>query len=137
MDEGKNAANLKSTFVVIDPRLRAHEVPVTDTIYRELDERFDRFAGHSLVAVHSFDADWPTWEMHPHGDEVVCLLSGRAEMRLAESGGERSALLEAPGAFLIVPRGTWHTARIREATTMLFVTPGEGTENRESPGAGR
>jgi hypothetical protein len=23
-----------------------------------------------LVAVHRFDADWPTWEMHPKGEEL-------------------------------------------------------------------
>lgn len=35
--------------------------------------------------------------------------------------------------FVVVPRGTWHTAKVHAATTMLFITPGEGTENRESP----
>lgn len=135
MSKIKETKNLQSTFVVVDPSLRAHEMPVTDTIYQELDERFDHFAGHSLVAMHRFDADWSTWEMHPRGDEIVCLLSGRAEMRLREDGSERVVLLDTPGAFVIVPRGAWHTARVAEPTAMLFVTPGEGTENRESPPA--
>ena len=135
MSQNSDTPNLRTTYVVIDPALGAHEVPVTDTIYQQLDERFDRFAGHSLVAMHRFDGDWPTWEMHPRGDEVVCLLSGRAEMRLRDGGRERSVLLDAPGAFVVVPRGAWHTARIGEPTSMLFITPGEGTENRETPGA--
>lgn len=135
MSRSSDTPNLRTTYVVLDPALGAHEVTVTDTIYQQLDERFDGFAGHSLVAMHSFDGDWPTWEMHPRGDEVVCLLSGRAEMRLREDGRERSVLLDAPGAFVVVPRGTWHTARIGEPTSMLFITPGEGTENRETPGA--
>ncbi len=37
--------------------------------------------------------------------------------------------------FVVVPKNTWHTAKVHAPTMMLFVTPGEGTENRESPGA--
>ena len=36
------------------------------------------------------------------------------------------------GAEAVVPRGTWHTARVRLPTSMWFITPGEGTENRDS-----
>ena len=35
--------------------------------------------------------------------------------------------------FAIVPRNTWHTARVTSPTTMLFITPGEGTLNAEQP----
>jgi quercetin dioxygenase-like cupin family protein len=55
-------------------------------------------------------------------------------MLLRNEGVESRQTLSRPGAFVVVPRGAWHTARIAEATTMLFVTPGEGTENREQPG---
>jgi hypothetical protein len=34
------------------------------------------------------------------------------------------------GSYVVVPKGVWHTARTSVATRMLFVTPGEGTENR-------
>ena len=40
------------------------------------------------------------------------------------------AELAVPGSFVIVPRGTWHTARTSVATKMLFITPGEGTKNK-------
>ena len=39
-----------------------------------------------------------------------------------------------PGSFDVVPQGTWHTANPHAPTTMLFVTAGEDTENREQPG---
>ncbi len=129
----ESPANLATTFVVTTPEQRAIPVPVTPSIYAELDKLFAGFAGHSLVAMHRFDSDWPTWERHPHGEEIVCLLSGRATLHLREAGGERRAELAGPGDFVIVPRATWHTARVAEPTTMLFVTPGEGTENRERP----
>jgi mannose-6-phosphate isomerase-like protein (cupin superfamily) len=125
---------LQSTFVILDPQQNATTLSVTDTVWAEIDSRFGSFAGHILIASFQFTEDWPTWERHPKGDEIVCLLSGRAEMLLRNEGVESRQTLSRPGAFVVVPRGAWHTARIAEATTMLFVTPGEGTENREQPG---
>ena len=121
--------NLFGTFIVLGPDQSATPMPVTGTIYQELDQRFGGFKGHVLVAMHSFQSDWPTWEIHPHGDEVVTLVSGAAEFILDVKGTRKHVKLGRPGEFVIVPRGTWHTAKIATPTTMLFVTPGEGTEN--------
>ena len=111
----------------------ADVVPVTDSLYAELDERYGGFAGHALIACHTFDTDWPAWEVHPKGDEFVMLLSGQAELVLATADGDKHVNLSKAGQFVIVPRGVWHTARVQESARMLFVTPGEGTENREQP----
>jgi mannose-6-phosphate isomerase-like protein (cupin superfamily) len=124
--------DLSSTFVVLGPGQGAEPVEVTPTIYQDLDARFGGFKGHTLVARYEFAMDWPTWEVHPQGDEVVVLMSGRADMVLDERGAHRTVRLSRPGEFVIVPRGTWHTARISTPTSMLFITPGEGTENRET-----
>ena len=123
--------NLESTFVVLNPDQSAECVEVTPTVYEELDRRFEGFKGRALVATYSFTENWPTREMHRHGDEIVALLSGKADMVLEERGRERVVTLDKPGSFVIVPRGTWHTARIRTPTTMIFVTPGEGTQHEE------
>jgi len=123
--------NLFETFVVNGPDLRSATIGVSPTIYEELDRQFEGFRGRTLVAAHHFDRDWPSWEMHPAGDEVVVLLSGSATFVLDEKP-QRTVTLAKPGEFVIVPRGTWHTARIAEAATMLFITPGEGTQNREA-----
>ena len=61
------------------------------------------------------------------------LMAGDAEMILAMPGGDESVRLTEPGSFVIVPRGTWHTAKVHSPTQMLFITPGQGTENREQP----
>jgi len=37
------------------------------------------------------------------------------------------------GSSVIVPKGTWHTPKVHAPTSMLFVTPGQGTENLEHP----
>ena len=119
---------LDSTFVVMQPDHSAVPIAVTPTLYEELDRRFEGFRGRLLVSCYRFESDWDTWEMHPAGDEIVCLLSGRAAFEF-EGRGVVAELGE-PGAFVVVPRGTWHTARTRVPTTMLFVTPGEGTQHK-------
>jgi hypothetical protein len=69
-------SDLLSTFVVIEPDQAAIPVEVTPAIFEELDARFDQFRGRWLVCSFAFDASWSTWEMHPAGDEIVCLLFG-------------------------------------------------------------
>jgi mannose-6-phosphate isomerase-like protein (cupin superfamily) len=88
-----------------------------------------------LMGQFAFDADWPVWERHPEGDELVMLLSGSLDFVLEQQGAERVVPLRAPGAFVLVPAGTWHTARARAASSILFVTPGRGTEHRPVRGA--
>jgi len=126
------AANfdLASTFVVVGPDQSAIPVAVTPSIFEELDRQFDNFKGRLLVSSFSFESDWSTWEAHPAGDEIVCLLSGDVMMVLDRNGVEEIIHLREPGSFAIVPRGTWHTARTSVPTRMLFVTPGEGTQSK-------
>lgn len=124
---------LKDVFAVLKPDLSIEPVPVTPTIYADLDARFDSFKSHVLVSIYEFDADWGVWERHPAGDEIVMLLSGSATLVLRTPSGEQATELTEPDSYLIIPRNTWHTARTSCRVRMLFVTPGEGTENREHP----
>ena len=119
--------------MVLGPALDAAQVEVTPTVFEDLHRHFEGFRGRVLVSMYTFEKDWPTWECHPHGDEVVVLMEGRAEMVLEQPGGQRSVRLAKAGDFVVVPRGTWHTARIAAPARMLFVTPGEGTQNRATP----
>jgi mannose-6-phosphate isomerase-like protein (cupin superfamily) len=88
------------------------------------------FHNEYLVTAIDYRADWTHWEMHPMGDELVCVLSGAALMLLEHSGEQIPVQLSVPGEFVLVPRGTWHTARVSTACRMLFVTAGEGTQHR-------
>src|SRR5918999_6581772 len=120
--------DLASTFVVLQPDQRAAVVQNGPGVFEELDRRFRGFKGHVLVSSFAFDADWPTWERHPAGDELVCLLSGNVTMVLDRAGAAEEAIeLQKPGEYVLVPKGTWHTARTKVPTSMLFITPGEGT----------
>lgn len=82
-----------------------------------------------LISEFSCTQDWPTWEMHPQGDEFVYLLSGAVELQLERGSKVEKIVLESSGA-VVVPRGVWHTARVRMPSRMLHVTRGEGTETR-------
>ena len=108
--------------------------PVTGDFYEALDRDFASFAGHSLVQRFRFSEAWPTWEMHPRGDELVMLLDGSADMVLWQHDRETVLHVDQPGQYVIVPRATWHTARPQGEAEMLFITPGEGTLNAEQPG---
>lgn len=120
------------TFAVLKPDQTAQAVAVSPALYASLDQDFDGFRGHSLMAVHEFSESWPTWERHPAGDEIVMLLSGSATMVLKTGEGEEAVTLETAGAYVIVPKGVWHTAKVSEPSRMLFITPGEGTENADA-----
>lgn len=126
---------LADTFAVLQPNLRIQAVSVTPTLYADLDSDYAGFKGHVLIAAHEFSEDWRTWERHPAGDEIVLLLSGKAELVLKTSAGDESLVLDAPGSYVVIPQDTWHTARVSQPTRMLFMTPGEGTENRAEPPA--
>lgn len=106
---------------------------VTPDFYAALDRDFGGFAGHLLISQFAFAEPWPGWERHPHGDEFVYLLSGNVDFVLWQHGCERIVRVDRSGCYVVVPRGVWHTARPHAPTTMLFVTPGEGTEHADGP----
>lgn len=82
-----------------------------------------------LVCLYETKADWSNWEAHPAGDELVVVLSGRAEF-LQEVDGEVRKVTLGPHQALINPPGIWHTANVIEPFLALFVTPGPGTLHR-------
>ena len=83
-----------------------------------------------LVALHTFNGAWPTWEMHPHGDEVVLCISGAMTLHQEAPDGTTATVTLGPGEYAINSPGVWHTADIDGEATALFITAGMGTENR-------
>lgn len=122
--------DLKSTFVVLHPDQSATAVDVTPTLYEDLNKSFEGFRDRRLISCFSFESDWTMWEMHPAGDEIVYLLSGDVELILEREDSRDSVRLSKPGAYVIVPRNTWHTAKTSVPTEMLFATPGQGTQHK-------
>ena len=130
------AKRLASNFVVLNGDFKANIIPVTPDLYGRLDAEYSGFKGHLMISSYAFEEDWPTWEVHPAGDEFVILVAGDADLVLAGERGDETVRMTEPGTFVIVPQNTWHTARIRRHSVMLFVTPGEGSVNADQPPRG-
>jgi mannose-6-phosphate isomerase-like protein (cupin superfamily) len=119
-----------NTYVHLADDGGAIPLALTDSFWPDLMSGKLELGPGRLVSFFEFDADWDSWEAHPAGEEVVCLISGAMDLVLELPQGNETVELREPGAFLLVPRGTWHTARVREPSRAMFITAGEGTEHR-------
>ncbi|MEB3213402.1 MAG: cupin domain-containing protein [Leptolyngbyaceae bacterium] len=125
-----NSLSIMSTFVVMDGDGSAIPIPVSDTFFKDLEHQFGDFKGKHLISHFAFDEDWDSWEMHPAGDELVYLLSGQVDVVLEHDAEDTKVPMKTPGEFAIVPKGVWHTIKVRTPSSMLFITPGAGTQHR-------
>ena len=82
-----------------------------------------------LVTMHTFDESWTSWEMHPHGEELVVCISGPITL-IQETLGDTLEVALATGDAVVNPAGVWHTADATGPATALFITAGMGTEVR-------
>jgi mannose-6-phosphate isomerase-like protein (cupin superfamily) len=83
-----------------------------------------------LMSAFTFTGAWETWERHPTGEELVMLLAGAVTLTLEEADGARSVHLTTPGSYVLIAPNTWHTAAADTESTLVFLTPGAGTEHR-------
>lgn len=90
----------------------------------------DKIGENWLITEFHFEEDWKSWEMHPHGEEIVYLLSGEMDLILEKDGNLQTIELRGKGS-VIIPRKTWHTAKVFAPCNMLIITHGKGTEIRE------
>jgi uncharacterized cupin superfamily protein len=94
-----------------------------------------------LVSSFTFSSSWTTWEMHPHGSEVVLCMAGTVTLiqegtTTTADGSSCSKNAEAKvvqlnaGDYAINPPGVWHTADVEEGkeTTVVFITAGKDTK---------
>jgi len=123
--------NILHTYLHVQDGGKTKQVAVSEQFWGDLvnGARPELDQGR-LMSAFSFSTDWPSWERHPAGEELVMLLSGSAMLLLEEADGERELLLDTVGSFILVPQGVWHTVRTTQPTTLLFLTPGAGTEHR-------
>jgi mannose-6-phosphate isomerase-like protein (cupin superfamily) len=83
-----------------------------------------------ILALHHVadprDVHYPTWEMHPEGDELLILASGSLSVEFREAEKERTAPLPPQTAF-IVPAGTRHRLIVHEPSVLIAITPRHNT----------
>jgi quercetin dioxygenase-like cupin family protein len=82
-----------------------------------------------LVTVHSFTEPWDSWEVHPHGEELVLCTEGAITLHQEIDGEVRQATIRS-GEAVVNPPGVWHTADVAGPATAVFITAGMGTEVR-------
>ena len=67
-------------------------------------------------------------EMHPDGDEILYLITGKARVVFLDSDADDIELR--PGDGMVVPQGVWHRVDILEPCQIIYVTPGPNNEFR-------
>jgi len=125
------APNILGAYLHVRDADRTDAIPPSQSFWQDLaDGAYPQLDQGRLMSAFTFVEPWATWERHPAGEEVVLLLSGAATFIIEESNGEREVRLDSPGDYVLVPKGAWHTAKTDTPTSMLFLTPGKGTEHR-------
>lgn len=67
-------------------------------------------------------------EMHPDGDEVLYLISGRVRVVFLNDVSDDVDMR--PGDGLVVPQGVWHRVDIIEPSEIVYLTPGPNNQFR-------
>ncbi len=67
-------------------------------------------------------------EMHPDGDEILYLISGRVKVIFLDDDEQDADV--GPGDGLVVPKGMWHRVDIIEPSQIVYLTPGPNNQFR-------
>lgn len=124
------AASLLDTYLRLKPDSCIEELPAEGFWPRLIAGELGSFHHEYLVTTARYSASWQSWEKHPLGEEIVCLLSGRVTLLQERDGRCVEVELSQMGQYALNPRGVWHTADVHEDSLLLFITAGEGTQTR-------
>lgn len=102
---------------------------------RYVQEHCSEAAPGRLLMVETMTNDWPSWERHTEGDEIVIILAGTGTFH-QKFGKETRSSPFAAGDTFINPKGIWHTADVTSPMRAIYLTPCPGTEHapRNQPG---
>lgn len=70
-------------------------------------------------------------EVHPDGDELLYVISGRLKVTCDSMPGQ--ALELGPGDVCLVAKGEWHKVNVLEKTQLVHITPGPRGDHRPLP----
>jgi mannose-6-phosphate isomerase-like protein (cupin superfamily) len=123
--------NLTENYLHLGAEGKIERVAGGDKFWSMPPAELEKFGENWLITEFHFDADWKTWEMHPNGEEIVYLLSGAMDLILEKDGERETFELRSKG-LIVVPRGTWHTAKVFAPSDVLVITRGKETQIRET-----
>lgn len=121
--------DMTGTYVHLADGGEGAAVEVGPSFWQDLMAGKREYPGR-LAMVIPFETDWPHWEMHPAGEELIYLLSGAADVVLDDGETERTIALRSDAPCLLMPRGVWHRFSVIKPGAALFVTAGEETQHR-------
>ncbi|RLA30981.1 MAG: hypothetical protein DRR11_10750 [Gammaproteobacteria bacterium] len=113
--------NPSANSVGIDNKFRASQIP------ERPDPPFPVEGATFGVATMSENSPH-AGEMHPDGDEILYLISGRVSVVFLDSSMDDIDVM--PGDGLVVPKGMWHRVDIIEPCQIVYLTPGPNNEYR-------
>ena len=88
----------------------------------------ERISGMT-VGVVTMDSDAPhDGEVHPDGDEILFVISGKVRV-IGDLSAAGPLELKAGGA-CIVKKGEWHKVEIMEKSQLIYITPGPNGDYR-------
>lgn len=112
------------------PRMVVHDVRAALADLPEMTMRFLASLNECTVGVSRFSTD-SHWERHRTGDELLHVIDGEADVVTLTGDGPIHSLVRA-GSIFICPRGLWHRIVPRSPLSLLFATPGKGTEHSDA-----
>lgn len=125
--ESKAPIDLQSTYLSLNGKGRVAVHSVDTKFWQTIETNTSLL--DTLLGVYASAADWPHWEMHPEGEEVLILLEGAMTLVLDDGNKEWRVPFECGKAF-IVPRGVWHRALVSQPSKLIGLTYGAGTQHR-------
>jgi mannose-6-phosphate isomerase-like protein (cupin superfamily) len=118
--------DLQDRFLIYDEGRRGFTVSKSLDGLSDADDVF-------LIGMSDFSDDASVhadqWEIHPAGDEILCVLEGRLLATVDQDGAVEDAVI-GPGEALIVPKRSWHRLQVLEPGRLLFFTPTAGLSHR-------
>src|SRR5262249_43032552 len=81
----------------------------------------------SAIGVGWYSEQGPMWERHPDGEELLHVLEGELDVTTLTDEGAVHTRVPA-GSIFVCPQGLWHWPRPEPNASLLFVTPGKGSE---------
>lgn len=67
-------------------------------------------------------------EVHPDGDEILYVITGR--VRITGESDPSSTIDLGEGDACVVPKGEWHLVNLLEPTRLIHITPGPSGDHR-------
>lgn len=120
--------DLENIYLALDGAGGVKTLPVGPDFWATVDSNPD--VDRILVAAFGGEGDWPHWEMHPEGEEVLILLEGEMGMIFEGADGAETLHPMRAGSTLVVPRGVWHRGVDQQGVKLMAMTWGAGTTHK-------